>query len=74
MEKWADYLKGCGLSVKINSPFAGALVPMDYYMRDARVGSVMIEVNRRLYVDKHGQKTADFESVKNILCNMILMA
>ena len=74
VEKWVDYLKGCGLSVKINSPFAGALVPMEYYMRDARVGSVMIEVNRRLYIDKKGQKTSDFDRVKKVLNDMILMA
>ena len=38
-----------GYSVAINSPFAGSLVPLDYYQKDQRVQSVMIELNRGLY-------------------------
>ena len=38
-----------GYSVAINTPFAGAIVPLDYYQRDQRVQSVMIEINRGLY-------------------------
>jgi len=39
-----------GWSVKLNDPFAGALVPISRYRRDLRVSAVMIEVNRRLYM------------------------
>ncbi len=41
-----------GFSVAIDRPFAGALVPMRFYGRDARVRAVMVEVNRRLYMDE----------------------
>jgi N-formylglutamate deformylase len=41
--------KKLGYSVAINSPFAGTLVPLDYYQLDQRVQSVMIELNRGLY-------------------------
>jgi N-formylglutamate deformylase len=41
-----------GFSVKINSPFAGALVPMHHYGSNAQVESVMIEVKRSLYCDE----------------------
>jgi N-formylglutamate deformylase len=40
-----------GYSVAINSPFAGSIVPMDFYQQDQRVSSVMIEINRRLYTN-----------------------
>lgn len=54
-----------GYDAKANSPYAGALVPMAYYRRDDRVRSVMIEVNRRLYMDEEsGEKAAGFEAVK----------
>lgn len=36
--------------VSINSPYAGSLVPTKYYMKDKRVKSVMIEVNKKLYL------------------------
>lgn len=39
-----------GYSVSVNTPFSGALVPMRYTRRESRVHSVMIEINRRLYL------------------------
>jgi N-formylglutamate deformylase len=46
-----------GYSVAVDAPFAGALVPLSAYRKDRRVLSVMIEVNRRLYMDElTGQK------------------
>lgn len=41
-----------GFSVDVDRPFAGALVPMTFYRRDARVQALMIEVNRALYMDE----------------------
>jgi N-formylglutamate amidohydrolase len=42
-----------GYSVSVDAPFAGALVPLSSYRKDRRILSVMIEVNRRLYMDEH---------------------
>ena len=39
----------CGYSVAINSPFAGSFVPMDFYQKERRVQSIMVELNRGLY-------------------------
>ncbi len=56
-----EIAKGRGLSTQWNWPFAGAITPMRYYRKDERVRSVMIEVNRRLYMDEAtGEKTAGF--------------
>ncbi len=53
--------KELGFSVAVNAPFAGALVPVAYYRKDLRALSVMIEVNRRLYMDEQsGRKKQDF--------------
>jgi N-formylglutamate amidohydrolase len=41
-----------GFRVALNTPFAGALVPEKHAGKDLRVGSVMIEVNRGLYMDE----------------------
>jgi len=43
------YFEEFGYAVAINSPFEGSLVPLDYYQKDQRVQSVMIELNRGLY-------------------------
>ena len=39
-------------SVAVNRPFAGALTPLRYFSNDQRVKSIMVEVNRRLYLDE----------------------
>lgn len=41
-----------GWTVAVNKPFAGALVPTPYFRADSRVRAVMIEVNRRLYLNE----------------------
>src|SRR5260370_28484448 len=57
-------VKEAGYSVTIDAPFAGALVPLASYRTDRRILSVMIEVNRRLYMDEHsGLKKQDFGQV-----------
>lgn len=67
-------LKKMGYSVKIDQPYEGALVPMEFYRKDDRLISIMIEVNRSLYMDEMtGTKKDTFESVKQqiqtILCS-----
>ena len=59
-------LRGSGYSVGINSPYSGSLVPSAYHGKNPNVRSVMIEVNRNLYMDeKTGAKSSDFEAVKD---------
>ena len=33
-----------------NGPFSGTIVPLKHYRKDQRVQSLMIEINRKLYV------------------------
>ncbi len=45
------YLIDNGFSVEYNNPYSGCVIPLDYYQKDKRVKGVMIEVNKRLYMD-----------------------
>lgn len=47
-----DFYRQLGLKTKINAPFAGSMVPSKYYLQDKRVCSLMIEINRSLYMDE----------------------
>lgn len=48
-----------GYSVCVNKPYSGSIVPMDYYCKNPQVISVMIEVNRGLYLnDSYGKNNA----------------
>ncbi len=52
-----------GWNVAVNHPFTGALVPASRYRKDKRVQAVMIEVNRRLYLNEFdGTRLPDFDS------------
>jgi len=56
-----------------NSPFSGALVPIKHYQRDSRVNGVMIEVNRKLYMNElNGNKTPHFDEIAIVIRQAIL--
>jgi N-formylglutamate deformylase len=68
-------VKEAGYSVTIDAPFAGALVPPASYRTDRRICSVMIEVNRRLYMDEHtGLKNRTFKQVSIVVGQLIASA
>lgn len=62
----AVFSKLHGYTVRVNTPYAGSIVPMAYYQRDKRVMSVLIEINRDLYL-KPGtnQKSENYDTVKS---------
>ncbi|MCB0334405.1 MAG: N-formylglutamate amidohydrolase, partial [Bdellovibrionales bacterium] len=60
-----------GLTFAENEPFAGSIVPLKLY-GDTRVSSVMIEVNRKLYMDEStGKKIAAFSEVQSLVHEML---
>jgi N-formylglutamate deformylase len=64
-----------GYSVTINTPFSGALVPLASYGSDHRILSLMIEVNRRLYMDEQsGLKKQTFEQTSVLIGKLIVAA
>ena len=70
-----EAIREAGYSVTIDAPFAGALVPLASYRTDRRIWSVMIEVNRRLYMDEHsGLKNRAFQQVRGVVGQLIATA
>lgn len=64
-----------GFSVKVNAPYAGAIVPTAYYQQEPAVSSVMIEVNRKLYMDERdGSRLPTFESLAEKVRSCSLIA
>ena len=56
----------------INKPYEGTLVPMAFYKKDRQVESIMIEVNRSLYMDEMtGTKRDSFESIKKHIWTLL---
>lgn len=60
-----------GYTLAINSPYSGSLVPSEFYNKDKRVKSVMIEINKRLYLDENNQLGNDYERL-HLLLEMVM--
>ena len=70
-----DTFAATGFDVRVNSPFAGALVPIKHYQTDTRVSAIMVEVNRRLYMDEaSGTMLATFESISERITGLCQQA
>lgn len=65
------FLQSCGYAVNVNKPFSGTIVPMEQLHREAAVSSVMIEVNRHLYMTPDGCKTDSFSDVQYVLAALV---
>jgi len=61
-----------GYDVKINIPYEGSLVPTNYWRKDKRVKSVMIEINKKLYLESDNTtKSKSFNLIKEKLENIL---
>ncbi len=64
-----------GYRVEINIPFSGSIVPMNYYKKDTRVVSVMIEVNRKLYMDEETfKKVENFSRISKDISRSVIIS
>lgn len=71
----ATELATMGYSVATNQPYSGTLVPLSYWGKDRRVASLMIEINRSLYMDEPtGAMSREFgflgEQIKSLLSSI----
>jgi len=57
-----------GWRVELNRPYAGSMVPSSFYRKDARVYSIMVEVNRSLYMN---EQTAERLAGSGEVCRRI---
>lgn len=61
-----------GLAYQVNKPSDGALVPTHYWQQDKRVWSIMIEINRSLFMDEAtGEKLDQYARCKAMLGRIV---
>lgn len=52
-------------NIQINNPYQGSLVPTNYWGKDKRVKSVMIEINKKLYLEEDNKtKSKNYKKLK----------
>jgi N-formylglutamate deformylase len=67
-----DFFKDKGYSLGINWPYSGTIVPLVHYQKNENVHSVMLEINRKLYLNEPtNEKSSGFEEIKSVVASYI---
>jgi N-formylglutamate amidohydrolase len=65
-----------GWTLGVDWPYAGTIVPMEHLEREARVMSVMVEINRRRYMRLEGDdavRTDEYERTRRFVAGLVEM-
>lgn len=63
------YFKSHGYSVEINNPYSGCIIPKLFYQVNPDVKGLMIEINKRLYMDEGSVNEEKVKSLNEVLNN-----
>jgi len=74
--EWIEELKAYftqeGYTVIVDYPYSGSIVPMAHYQKEKRVKSIMLEVNRGIYMDeKTIEKKPNFPEIQRIVTGFL---
>ena len=62
-----DFFRSRGYSLGIDWPYNGSIVPTKYYQQEDNVQSIMLEINRKLYlVEKSNRKLPGYHDIRKI--------
>jgi len=62
-----NYFQNLGYSVELNYPYAGCIIPKPYFKVNRNVKGIMIEINKRLYMDKNSVDDFKVERLRNLM-------
>lgn len=67
-----NFFEEINLATEINKPFPGCYVPIKFLHQEKRVKSIMIEINRELYMDEAiGEKNDSFVEIRSNIRSLI---
>lgn len=62
------YFENLGFSLGVDWPYNGSIVPMKYYQIEKKVSSIMLEINRKLYLNEpSNEKSKDYYKTKDVV-------
>lgn len=66
------YFSELGHSVLVDKPYSGSIVPLKHYRKDKRVQSIMLEINRKLYLEEgSAHKSEGYGRVKSVVAGWV---
>ncbi|MBP6754771.1 MAG: N-formylglutamate amidohydrolase [Bacteroidia bacterium] len=68
IEASITYFENLGFSLGVDWPYSGSIVPMKYYQKDKKISSIMLEINRKLYLNEPtNEKSTDYKKTKEVV-------
>lgn len=62
-----DFFENSGYTLGVDWPYQGSIVPLEYYQKNAQVQTIMLEINRALYLKEPGnEKSENYAEIKKI--------
>jgi N-formylglutamate deformylase len=62
------YFEQKGFSIGVDWPYKGTIVPLEHYQKNKKVNSIMLEVNRELYLNEpSNEKSERFNEISEIV-------
>lgn len=71
-QEWIDlsisFFENRGYSLGVDWPYKGTIVPLKHYNKENRIQSIMLEINRKLYL-KNGsnKKSIEYNEIKRVV-------
>lgn len=63
-----DFFNEKGFSLGVDRPYSGSIVPMQYYQKNNKVQSIMLEINRSLYLNEpSNEKSNSYPKIKQVV-------
>ena len=76
-KEWIDasvkFFGDRGFRLGVDEPYSGSIVPMKHYQNDTRVKSIMLEVNRNLYLNEDYTRGSRFFGIQGIVSDFLSM-
>jgi len=68
------YFEQRGFSIGVDWPYKGTIVPLEHYQKNKKFNSIMLEVNRELYLyEPSNEKSEKYNETKKIIAGFIEM-
>ena len=62
-----NYFTNLGYSVEVNNPYSGCIIPKPYFLKNVKVKGIMIEVNKRLYMNENVVSDGMVEELRKVM-------
>ena len=74
IEMSVAFFGDAGYSLGVDWPYRGSIVPLEHYQKSARVQTIMLEINRALYLkESTNEKSAKYSGIKRVTAAYIKM-